>query len=162
MNIALYIITGFFLCLSFIKDKKKTIQSLKKAWKTFENVLPQFLGIIVLVGIMMAVFNADFISRIIGEKSGWLGTVLAAIIGSITLIPGFIAFPTAAILLDNGAGYTQIAAFVSSLMMVGIITIPVEIKYFGKRLTFMRNIFAFIFSFLVAFIVGKVASGLWF
>ena len=35
-------------------------------------------------------------------------------------------------------------------MMVGIITIPVEIEYFGKKVTIIRNLLAFIFSFIVA------------
>ena len=86
--------------------------------------------------------------------SGWLGVVLASIVGSITLIPGFIAFPTAAILLDGGAGYMQIGAFISTLMMVGVVTLPVEIRYFGKKLALYRNIFAFMFSFLVAYVIG--------
>lgn len=144
------------LILSFIKDKKKTKMALKKAWKAFENILPEFLVVILLVGFLLAVLNPETISKIIGSKSGWFGVNLAAIIGSITLIPGFVAFPTAAILLENGAGYMQIAAFVSTLMMVGVITIPVEIKYFGKKISILRNVLAFFFSFVVALIIGMV------
>ena len=62
-------------------------------------------------------------------------------------------------LVENGAGYMQIGAFVSALMMVGVITMPVEIKYFGKKLTIWRNVLAFIFSLFVAFIIGKVVGG---
>jgi len=162
MNYLLYIVTGILLTISIIKSKEKTIKALKKAWKSFNNILPQFLGVIILVGIMLSVFDAEFISKILGEQSGLLGSIIASLIGSITLIPGFVAFPTAAMLLENGAGYTQIAVFVSTLMMVGIMTIPVEIKYFGKKLTIQRNVMAYGFSFIVAFIVGKVAGGLWF
>ena len=54
----------------------------------------------------------------------------------------------------------QIAAFVSSLMMVGIVTLPVEIRYFGKRLAIMRNVLAFLFSFIVAFVIGTVMEAL--
>ena len=160
MNLSLYIITIVLLGLSFFKDKRKTKKSLKKALKAFENILPQFLGVIVLVGMVLAVFDAELISKIIGSESGWYGTIVSAVIGAITLIPGFIAFPTASMLLNNGAGYMQIGAFVSTLMMVGVVTIPVEIKYFGKRLTITRNILAFLFSFVVAYIIGKVAGGL--
>ena len=144
------------LLLSFIKDKKKTKMALKKAWKAFENILPEFLVVILLVGFLLAILNPETISKIIGSESGWFGVILAGIIGSITLIPGFVAFPTAAILLENGAGYMQIAAFVSTLMMVGIITIPVEVKYFGKKISILRNVLAFFFSFLVATIIGMV------
>lgn len=85
-----------------------------------------------------------------------MGVIMTAFIGAITLIPGFVAFPPASALLQNGAGITQIAAFVSTLMMVGIVTIPVEIQYFGKKVTIIRNLSAFVFSLVVAMVMGGV------
>ncbi len=154
----LYGITIALLIISFVKDKKKTKMALKKSWKAFENIMPQILGVIMLVGILLAILNPEVISKIIGKESGIFGVIIASIVGSITLIPGFVAFPTAAMLVENGAGYMQIGAFISALMMVGIITMPVEMKYFGKRLTLLRNAFAFLFTFIVAFIIGKVVG----
>jgi uncharacterized membrane protein YraQ (UPF0718 family) len=155
-NYILYGITILLLFISYYKDKKKTKMALKKAWKAFENILPEFLTVIMFVGVLLAVLNPQVISKIIGNNSGWFGVIIAAVVGAITLIPGFVAFPMAAMLLQNGAGYMQIGAFVSTLMMVGIVTMPVETKYFGKKLTILRNLFAFIFSFIVAYIIGKV------
>jgi hypothetical protein len=40
--------------------------------------------------------------------------------------------------------------------MVGIITIPVEIEYFGKKVTIIRNLLTFIFSFIVAGVMGVI------
>lgn len=157
-NKIFYILTAILLIISYLKDKGKTKQSLKKAWKSFENILPQMLGILTSVGIIIALLNPELISKIIGGSSGYLGVALAAVVGSITLIPGFIAFPTAAILLENGAGYMQIGAFISTLMMVGLMTMPVEIEFFGKKSTFLRNGIAFLFSFFVAFVLGKVVG----
>ncbi|MDP3387448.1 MAG: permease, partial [Eubacteriales bacterium] len=76
----------------------------------------------------------------------------------ITLIPGFVAFPTAALVLQNGGGYMQIGAFISTLMMVGVMTAPLEMKYFGKKMTIIRNTLAFLFSFVVALVIGMVMS----
>ena len=149
-------ITILLLAVSFFIDKKKTKMSFKKAWKAFENILPEFLVVILLVGVLLAVLNPEVISKIIGSDSGWLGVTLAALVGSITLIPGFVAFPMAAMLLKGGAGYMQIGAFISTLMMVGVVTMPVEMKYFGRKLTILRNVLAFIFSFLVAYVIGLV------
>lgn len=160
MNIGLYVFTTALLGFSFFKDKKKTKMALKKAWKAFENILPEFLVVILMVGFLLAIVNPDVISKLIGSNSGWLGVMLAAIVGAVTLIPGFVAFPMAALLLQGGAGYMQIGAFVSTLMMVGIITMPVEIKYFGKKLTILRNVLAFIFSFLVAYVISLVVTGI--
>lgn len=158
MTEVFYGLAVVLLIASFVKDKQKTKKALKKAWKSFNNILPQFLGVIVVVGLLLAVMNPDVISKIIGEQSGILGLVLSIVVGSITLIPGFIAFPTAAMLLDGGAGYMQIAAFVSALMMVGFVTIPIEIKYFGKKVTYTRNGMAILFSILVAVVLGGVMS----
>ena len=154
----LYGITIVLLLLSFFKDRKKTRMALKKGWKAFDNILPQFLVVILFVGVMLAVLDPQTISRLIGKNSGWVGVILAAVVGSITLIPGFVAFPTAALILQAGAGYMQIGAFISTLMMVGVVTIPVEIKYFGKKMTLLRNLMAFIFSFFVAYVIGRAAG----
>lgn len=153
-TITLYILALGLLLLSFYKDKQKTKMALKKAWKSFENILPQFLSILIIIGIMLAVLNPDIISGLVGRQSGWMGVVIASIIGSITLIPGFIAFPLAAALLNSGAGLMQLAVFISTLMMVGVVTIPVEIKYFGKKATLLRNTLAFAFSYIVAIVMG--------
>ena len=80
----------------------------------------------------------------------------AAVIGSVTLMPGFVAFPLAAALLNSGAGYMQMAAFISTLMMVGVVTIGIERKTFGLRATLVRNGAALVFSLVVAVVMGVV------
>lgn len=153
-TIVLYVIAFSALTSSFVKSKQNTKLSLKKAWKSFENILPQLLVILILIGVMLAILSPEQISNFIGKESGLIGVIVASIVGAITLIPGFIAFPLASALIKNGAGYMQIAAFISTLMMVGIVTIPLEMKYFGKKLTIIRNVEAFVFSLIVAFTMG--------
>ena len=150
----LYGLAGGGLAISFLKDRNKTKMALKKAWKSFENILPQFLSILVIIGLALAILSPETITVLLGTRSGIWGVLGAAMIGSVTLIPGFVAFPLAAALQKNGAGYMQIAAFVSTLMMVGIVTLPLEIKTFGKRATMIRNILAFAFSLIAAFVIG--------
>lgn len=156
MTITFYILAITGLAVSLVKSREKTKLALKKAWKSFENILPQLLAILIIIGVMLAILTPEQISKILGSESGWTGVLIAAVIGSATLVPAFVAFPLAAALLHNGAGYMQIAAFVSTLMMVGIITMPVEIQYFGKKATIARNGLAFAFSLVVAWILGAV------
>lgn len=155
-TMVLYVVSISALIISFFKSREKTVLALKKAWKSFENILPQFLSILILIGLALSVLTPEQISKLLGQESGWVGVLIASIIGAITLIPGFVAFPLAAALLKSGAGYMQIAAFVSTLMMVGIVTMPVEFKYFGKKATIIRNSEAFMFSLIVAFIMGVI------
>nr|WP_119175865.1 permease [Candidatus Cryosericum odellii]RIE06584.1 permease [Candidatus Cryosericum odellii] len=129
-----------------------------KGLKAFEGILSQFLIVLMLVAIVLAVFDPATISRLLGAGSGFMGIMIASLVGAITLIPGFVAFPAAAELLRNGAGVTQIAAFVSSLMMVGIVTLPLEIRYFGKKAAIGRNTLAFAFSIVAALFVGWMVA----
>lgn len=155
-TIVLYIMAVTLLIVSYTRDKKKTKIALKKAWTSFEGVMPQFLGIIFVIGITLATINPEMISKITGKESGWLGVLISAILGAITMMPTFVAFSTANTLLQNGGGYAQVAALVSTLTLVGVITYPMESKYIGKRGAFLRNFSAFLFSLVVAFIIGKV------
>jgi len=152
-TIFLYTITIILLIISLKKSREKTSAALKKAWKSFEFILPQFLAIILLLGICMAFVNEETIAKTIGRDSGISGVFAALIAGAVTLVPGFIAFPAAALLLKGGAGVWQIGTFISSLMMVGVITAPVEKKYFGVKITLIRNILAFVFSFVIGLII---------
>ena len=56
----------------FLKDKEKTKSALIKACKSMENIMPQFLSIIIIVGLMLAFIDTNTISRLIGSESGVL------------------------------------------------------------------------------------------
>ena len=153
----LYVLAAIALALSFFKDRKKTKQALIKAWKSFENILPQFLSILLIIGLALAILSPETITKLIGADSGVWGVLAASLIGSITLIPGFVAFPLAAALLKSGAGYMQSAAFVSTLMMVGIVTLPLERRFFGTRVAVARNAL----SLIGALVIGLTMASVW-
>ncbi len=67
--------------------------------------------------------------------------------------------PLAALLLEQSAGLMQIAAFVSTLMMVGVITFPVEQQVFGTPVAAAGNELAFLFALVVAGAMALVLGG---
>lgn len=152
----LYVLAITLTLVSFRKDKEKTKKALKKGWTSFENILPTVLSVMAVVGISLSILDEEFIVKVIGPNSGLIGIVIAIVIGSITMMAGFIAFPLGAVLMEQGAGIAQVAGFISALMMVGLITIPLEIKYWGKKVTIMRNVLGIVISFVVAIIIGMV------
>jgi hypothetical protein len=79
-----------------------------------------------------------------------------ALLGAVALIPAIIAFPIAAELLKSGAGLMQIAVFISTLTTVGFVTLPLEIRFLGRKTAISRNVLAFLFSFAVAAVTGAV------
>ena len=156
-----YILYGLCIVLtlvSFFKDKEKTKRALINGIKSFENIMPQFLSILVIIGIGLTILKPETISTLIGNDSGILGVVLSSLVGSVIMMPTFVAFSTGNTLIQNGAGYAQVSALITTLTMVGVLTFPLEAKYIGKRCAFYRNFLAFLFSFVVAFFMGGVFS----
>ncbi|HZK11789.1 MAG TPA: hypothetical protein VFD10_05505, partial [Atribacterota bacterium] len=58
------------------------------------------------------------------------------------------------VLLTKGVPYMVLSAFTTTLMMVGIITFPLEKEYFGVKVTVIRNTISFSIALIVAVITG--------
>ena len=149
----IYGVTLVLLLISFIKNKQKTYKGLKKGAKSFIKLMPVLIPIFLFVGILLAVVNPDLIKSMLGEESGFLGLVSGLVVGSITFMPPFVAYPLGNELLSNGAAYPQVAGFLVTLMSVGIIYFPVESKLFNVKVAIYRNLVSFIGAIVVILIV---------
>jgi len=150
----LYLLTALAALLSVIADRRKTRMAFKIAWRKFMKIMPAFMTMLVMVSIVLFLLPETVISNYLGNNNKYIVTILAAAMGSIALIPGFIAFPLAGILLRKGVPYMALSAFTTTLMMVGILTFPVERKYFGVRVAVMRNAISFLIALVVALATG--------
>jgi len=150
-------ITVISLLLSLLSSKSKTLAGIKRGLSLFGNILPAILTVLIIVSIALYLTPRETLIRHLGNHSGLAGYGLAALIGSISLIPGIIAYPMAGMLIQNGVSYSVIAVFITTLMMVGIITLPVEARYFGLKTAVMRNVL----SFFGAIAIGMAISVLW-
>jgi uncharacterized membrane protein YraQ (UPF0718 family) len=142
--------------LSLLLDRKKTLMGLKRGWNMFKNVLLPFLSILVLVSVLLYIIPPRLITEYLGANSGVLGFSIAAVVGSITLIPGFISYPIAAGLIQQGASYAVVATFMTTLMMVGVVTLPLEIRYLGRTAALMRNALNFVAAIIIGLAVGLI------
>lgn len=154
--IFLYTLASVALLISFFVNKQKTYRALKIAGKKFVSILPTFLVMLIFVSITLFIFPGKSLSYYLGNDNHVYGVVLAVLIGSITFVPGFIAFPLCGILLKQGVPYTVLSAFTTTLMMVGVVTFPIEKAYFGTKVTVIRNVISFFIALLVAGVTGIV------
>lgn len=145
MNIPMfYGLVTVALVLSFVKDRGKTVRALRKALRIFLGLLPVLVPIMIFVGLSLSLLSPETISAFLGERSGFLGVVLGLGVGAVAFLPGFVAFPLGAELLNHGAGYPQVAALIAALMGVGVSSLPMELRLFGVRVTLLRNMLCFI------------------
>jgi uncharacterized membrane protein YraQ (UPF0718 family) len=150
----LYILTILALLISIFESVEKTIEATKVALKKFVNILPAFLSMLILVSMILFFVPDKIILKYLGAHNKFIGIVFGSFFGSITLMPGFIAYPLCGILLKKGVTYMVLSAFSTTLMMVGILTYPVEKAYFGTRVTIIRNVISFIVAIVVALMTG--------
>jgi len=152
------IINGLVLVLlgfSFFKDKSKTVKSLKIAGKLLLKLAPTILSVILLIGIIHGLFS-DKIALLFGNENSVNGFILIAVMGSIMHIPSLLAFPLASSFLAEGASISLVVAFITTLTMIGIVTIPLEIKTLGKKFAIYRNVFSFVIAIIIAVLMGVI------
>ena len=153
----LYLLIAVILMgLSFLKDKQKTREAVKATFKIFYVVLPVLVFVFVLMGLIQAYVSREVIVSILGQKSGLLGIFYAEIIGSIALFLPPAVFPFGGYLHDNGASYGAIAGFVFTAILIGVTTLPLELKLFGKRFTLARNLLTFGLTFFIAILMEGI------
>jgi uncharacterized membrane protein YraQ (UPF0718 family) len=155
--ITLYLATFVLLLLSLAANRQKTIKALKTGGMMFLNLLPAFLSILMLVAVVLTLLGPETIRDWLGSNSGPLAYVVAAVTGSIALIPGLVAYPMSGMLIDNGVAYPVIAVFITTLMMVGIVTLPLEKKFFGMKMALARNAL----NFAGALAIGLTMALVW-
>jgi uncharacterized membrane protein YraQ (UPF0718 family) len=153
--VALYIVTGIAVVISFFFDKEKTFKGIKVGFKKLKKTLPSYLFLLMIISFVL-LLSEDLIVEYLGQDNVFLGLLFSLGIGSITMMPGFIAYPLARVLLNRGVTYMVITGFVTSLMLVGVVTYPLEKEYMGKKATILRNIMSFFVAMGIALIAGLI------
>ncbi len=143
-----------FLFFSIVKSRKKTKESVLIAKKLFLNTFIEVAGVMALVGLVLALLPPDLIKQLLGGESKILSTIYGALIGTVTIMPAFIAFPLSKSLYMSGAHLVTIAAFLTTLTMVGVATYPIELRQFGRKFTLVRNGISFIMALVIALGMG--------
>ncbi|QEK11518.1 permease [Crassaminicella thermophila] len=155
-TLSLWVITGIAFVISIIKDKKKTLNSMKMARGMMKNMIGEILGILFLIGLILTFISPEVIKSTLGQSNATLATILSAVVGSVTLIPAFVAFPLVGSFVDVGASIVPAVAFLTTLTMVGVVTFPLEKEEFGVKFAITRNVLSFIFAIIIALGMGVI------
>ncbi|NLJ78783.1 MAG: permease [Tissierellia bacterium] len=152
----LWIITVSWFIISMKRDKNRTLKSMKKSKNMMGNMLGQIIGILFLIGLILTLIPPEMIKEYLGSSNTLIATIVSALIGTITLIPAFVAFPLIGSIVDMGASIVPSVAFLTTLTMVGIVTFNLESREFGRRFAIARNGISFVFAILIALAMGVI------
>lgn len=142
--------------VSLAKDKRKTFSAMKKSKGMMGSMMGEIVAIIFLIGLVLTFIPPETIQSVLGSANTLVSTVVAALIGSITLIPAFVAFPLVGSLVSAGASIVPAVAFLTTLTMVGLVTFPLEKKEFGTKFALVRNAMSFGFAIVIALAMGVI------
>ncbi|GAA0727205.1 permease [Clostridium malenominatum] len=155
-TLVLWILTGIGFFISIRKDKKKTLNSVYMARSMMKNMVGEIIGVLFLIGLITTLIPPNTIRSFVNGSNTLISTVVSALVGSITLIPAFVAFPLVGSLVNMGVNIIPIVAFLTTLTMVGIVTFPLEKREFGVKFTLYRNLFSFLFAIIIAMVIGVI------
>lgn len=155
-TLAIWVGTLIFLGISLAKDKVKTKQALKMALGMGKGMVVSILSIVFAIGLILTLLPPVEIATFLSTQSVLLATVGGALLGTITLVPAFIAFPLVGTLVHAGVSVIPSVSFLTTLTMVGIVTFPLEKKAFGVKFTAVRNGLSFLFAIAIALVMGVV------
>lgn len=80
--------------------KKKPIGKSRKMMGG--SMLSDIIAIIFLIGLVLALVPEETIRLFLGNENSIVSTIGSALIGSVTLIPAFVAFPLVGSFVDAG------------------------------------------------------------
>ena len=106
------------------------------------DYLIELMVIIIPVTVLMGLFEVwvpkQLIAKYLGRESGWKGILLAILFGAAPTGPLYIAFPIAAMLLQNGASPLNIIILLNAWAAMKIPQLLVEANFLGPSFMLTR------------------------
>ena len=122
--------------------------------RTFMNVLPIIIGMILATSLVVTVFSEQVSSGLFGNGE-IIDTFLGASIGSIAAGHPLASYLLGGELLGGGVSLIAVTALVVTWVTVGLEQLPPEALMLGTRFALYRNILSFIaaiaFEFLTVY-----------
>lgn len=159
MGITDYIFLALMLALlvySAFKSVAKTKKALTIGAKQFWNVLPFFVAIFGLIGLLEVLLTPKQVGAWLGPQQGLLAPLYAAVVGGLSAGPPAAAFPLGKYLLVQHAGVAAVGAMLISWTAVATATLPAEIRFFGARFALSRWALAFVISIVIGLLMAWI------
>ncbi len=134
-----------------MQPENHLIKSFKKTIRTFINVLPIIVGMILATSLVVTLFSEQISFGLFGNGE-ILDTLLGASIGSIAAGHPLASYLLGGELLAGGVSLFAVTALVVTWVTVGIVQLPAEALMLGTRFALYRNIISFVAAIAIAFL----------
>ncbi len=134
------------------------IDALRFAGKNFLSFLFMLTPVFVCIGLLDVWIKRDTMIKIMGEKSGFKGVLVALLLGVVTAVPLYALLPVSGVLLKKGSRISNVLLFLCASASIRIPLLLFEISSLGWQFTFARFGLNIVVVFAIAFIIEKLLT----
>ncbi len=128
-----------------------------EALKSMYKSLPIIVGILMLVALAKALIPQKLYTDLFSGNY-ITDPLIGAVLGSIMAGNPITSYIIGGELLKGGVGLLAVTAFLVAWVTVGIIQLPAEAAFLGKKFAIYRNISAFFLAIIVALITVLIVN----
>jgi len=127
------------------------IRAFNSTGKQFANLLPIFVGVVLLVGLFNTFISKELLSLIF-PGNALLDTLCGAGFGSILASNPINSYVIGGELLKQGVSLFAVTAFLTAWVTIGLVQLPAEIAALGKKFALIRNALSFALCMAISFL----------
>lgn len=140
---------------SIYRNTEKTEAAALYVYNHIFDIIVILIGISGLLALFETLIPSGFFAGAFDNTYKLVLTAIGGtILGSITSGPPLLSYPIAKAMLDEGIMLGAIAGFISAWSLLDPISLPIEIRFLGKKFALWR----FLMSFVIASITGVVMA----
>lgn len=133
-------------------------RSLTITWQNLLEMLSVVPPIFVLLGLLDVWVKRETMIRLMGEKSGMLGILIAFLLGSAAAGPLYASFPVAAVLIKKGSRLFNVLIFVGAWSTTKIPLLLFEASAMGWKFMLVRFLIDIPGILLIAWVTERLLA----
>lgn len=152
--IGLVAVTVGLLALAWSRGDDTLSRGLSTSASQFGRFLPVLVVAFLIMGLVDALLPEKLVETWLSDASGWRGLGIAWLAGLLTPGGSIIGMPLAAGLAKAGVGPGVLVTYLTSLAVLSVIRVPLEVGFYGWRLMLLRVLASLVLP-LVAGLVAR-------
>lgn len=132
--------------------------AIKSAWFQFLSMLKIVPPIFLLIGLLDLWVPRETMIKIMGEKSGIAGVLIAFFLGTMSAGPLVAAFPVAQVMLKKGARYSNVLFFLTIWASAKLPILFYQSTTLGLKFTLVSNVTLIIIYLLGTLLIERLLS----
>lgn len=152
------VFVGVAYLVLFLTSTEKAILSVKNSGYYIKEMLMIMPVVFLLTSLLEAWIPKKVIMKNLGEKSGFKGSLISILLGSISAGPIYAAFPICKTLIKKGASISNIVVILSAWAVIKVPMLANEAKFLSPKFMATRWVLTTIAILIMGYIISKLVS----